>query len=99
MQVEYVKHGTLDTRLNWVIRNGHKICFMLKSAKYNQGVQLSPPSECESLSAQLRQHPHNENIAEETGDIGNILCIYMSDSEETGDIRNILWTYLSDYRT
>lgn len=45
--------------------------------------QLPPPSEFESLSAQLRQNPHNPDgwrrlvrVAEETGDIGNISTAY-----------------------
>jgi cleavage stimulation factor subunit 3 len=45
--------------------------------------QLPPPSEFESLSAQLRQNPHNPDgwrrlirVAEETGDIRNISTAY-----------------------
>jgi len=45
--------------------------------------QLPPPSEYESLSGQLRQHPHDPDrwrrfvrVAEETGDIRNISTAY-----------------------
>ena len=55
----------------------------VKNEQEQEQPQLPPPSEFESLRAQLRQHPHDADrwrrfirVAEETGDIRNICTAY-----------------------
>jgi len=74
----YMEYG-YQTQLTAEVPNGLPVV-----KKYeHENPQLPPPSEFESLSAQLRQKPHNPagwrkllRIAEDIGDIHNISTAY-----------------------